>query len=124
MSSSAVAAGVPTLSITAPPSAIADRAFDVNFLLVQGTDAIADAEISVTASLTGQADVVATGTTNDEGLATVSLVLPVRGGWTINASYVDANSNTFAAEAVRVVVGGQGVSVVMTAPSSRVPPSR
>ena len=114
----ASAAGFPDLEITAPTTAIAATAFDVTVLLTTDNEPIVDAEISVLAQRPGQSDVVAPGTTNGEGLVTVSVVLPVRGEWTINATYVDGASNTYSAEPASVLVGGQQLDVVVTAATS------
>jgi len=110
--------GAPTLVVSAPVSAIVGQGLDVSAALTQDSAAISAVSVTFTAQLADHADVVATSTTDETGVAQASLVLPVRGSWTIVASYLDPSNNPFVSDPVRVTALGQSVSLTVMTPSA------
>ena len=110
--------GVPTLVLSAPASATAGVGLDVAAVVSQDAAPIADAVVVFTGSLQGQPDVSVSSSTDVTGTAKATLAFPVRGDWSVIASYQDPQSQPFTSDPVVVSVLGQGAVVALTSPPS------
>ena len=113
----ASAAGTPSLTLSAPTSAIAGIGFEAAVTLTQDSAPVASASVTFTAKQPQRPDATSMAATDEAGVALANLVLPARGDWTIVASYVDG-ANAIDSNPVAVLVGGQGVAMTINAPTS------
>jgi D-alanyl-D-alanine carboxypeptidase len=113
----ASAAGTPSLVLSAPASAIAGIGFQAAVTLTQDSAPVASASVTLTAKQLQHPDVTLTVASDESGSALASLVLPVRGDWTIVASYIDG-ANTIYSNEVVVAAAGQAVAVSINAPTA------